>query len=488
MSRPQLVVDTFASGPDNLIAPTPVGFPPVPVTHRHESVFRTVQLELRLYSPEVKLYKLQGHKMVASVPVFRDHDQIIGSISLNPRSCSIPGRITLSFEGTFLFSQPNSDNRLGNSNQKRVFFTSTHILHTSESPGPSGPKSVPFIRDALANSVRRGERKQCPQAYRRTPRSFPFKFEIPCLTTHGQELPPSFNLSSTLQNADHGKTNSEQAEVSYTISALWEAHDHSDSALLEAPMVFHHDEDFHSLDGVSLDSRSWLELPLRTDRTCMPFQCAITLPTPTSCPRSSSIPYFVVFTTQPRCRALSREIAADASITVSLLRVVTINICRPYSITSGSESAATNTGSTCQWFSLSDDEESPVSPTSRLMKRVVNSAPPALARSASGIRLKKPLHRNGAAVRRPATSETRTLQTDMSIGFPKRPRCRGSDHQSSSVSRDSLPDGLYKGKVQLDTNMLPSIDWAGLNIRYYLDVSVLFGQDELRARVPVRIF
>ena len=59
--------------------------------------------------------------------------------------------------------------------------------------------------------------------------------------------------------------------------------------------------------------------------------------------------------------------------------------------------------------------------------------------------------------------------------------------------------------MQLDKNMLPSIDWAGLSVKvrlfrrigedpahmtipqYFLEVSVLFGQDECRARIPIRI-
>ena len=55
--------------------------------------------------------------------------------------------------------------------------------------------------------------------------------------------------------------------------------------------------------------------------------------------------------------------------------------------------------------------------------------------------------------------------------------------------------------------MLPAFDWAGirvkvrlvqwepttaswliwLSLQYYLDVSVIFGQDQVRARVPVRL-
>jgi hypothetical protein len=76
------------------------------------------------------------------------------------------------------------------------------------------------------------------------------------------------------------------------------------------------------------------------------------------------------------------------------------------------------------------------------------------------------------------------------VGFPKRPRApsiEGRKHPTLSEVR-TLPDGLYKGRLQLNKNMMPGIEWAGLRVKYYVDVSVLFGQDELRARVPVRIF
>lgn len=84
----------------------------------------------------------------------------------------------------------------------------------------------------------------------------------------------------------------------------------------------------------------------------------------------------------------------------------------------------------------------------------------------------------------------RSLHTDVCIGFPKRPRSRVAAHQRHPSIEESaaLPDGLYKGKLRLDKTMLPSIEWAGLTVKYFIEVSVVLGQDELRARVPIRIF
>ena len=167
-------------------------------------------------------------------------------------------------------------------------------------------------------------------------------------------------------------------------------------------------------------------------------------------------------------------------------------------------------------------EEAEPRPTATgILKRMVKSGPQRLGKSPScnDIRFASlvnkdlpplpPLSPTGAV----AYTETKILQTRMSIGFPKRPRsaCAPDEHPSLEAHA-ALPDGLYKGRVHLNPQLLPSIDWAGLNVKvsyfprfhgndhgrsilvlimdsqYYIDVSVLFGQDELRARVPVRVF
>ncbi|TFY83541.1 hypothetical protein EWM64_g488 [Hericium alpestre] len=87
-----------------------------------------------------------------------------------------------------------------------------------------------------------------------------------------------------------------------------------------------------------------------------------------------------------------------------------------------------------------------------------------------------------------AISESRILHTDVSIGFPKRPRKHTGGAHPSLEEQKALPDGLYKGKMPLEKGMLPCVDWAGLGVKYYLEVSVLFEQDDMRARVPVRIY
>lgn len=101
------------------------------------------------------------------------------------------------------------------------------------------------------------------------------------------------------------------------------------------------------------------------------------------------------------------------------------------------------------------------------MKRKVSSAPPVLGRKQRHEKQmpfadisEKPLPPVGL-------SETRTLYTIVSVGFPKRPRSRVASHERhpSLIAHTSLPDGLYKGKIQLDKNMIPTIEWADLSVK-----------------------
>lgn len=48
-------------------------------------------------------------------------------------------------------------------------------------------------------------------------------------------MPPSFRTSSVVGDAIDGTTHAEEAEVSYTITALWGANDGSDQALYVLP-------------------------------------------------------------------------------------------------------------------------------------------------------------------------------------------------------------------------------------------------------------
>lgn len=238
--------------------------------------------------------------------------------------------------------------------------------------------------------------------------------------------------------------------------------------------MFQPDADFQSEDGLSLEPDSWLEIPLHSDRP-IPFSCAvsflilgrgssliqlqITLPDPAVFTRSATVPFFVVFTTKPRSSALAREIAADATVAVSLLRQVTI-LSRPTLIYSPIPSSS----------SSSEESDAPQAPKRRLLHRVVkgNSSVVSGSGNADDGKRKRSKSRDKPLPPIPnGISNTRTLQTDVCVGFPKRPRKRVAAHQKhpSLDVNSSLPDGLYKGKLRLEKNMLPSLEWAGLSVK-----------------------
>lgn len=104
-------------------------------------------------------------------------------------------------------------------------------------------------------------------------------------------------------------------------------------------------------------------------------------------------------------------------------------------------------------------------------------------------------------------TDSRTLHTDVSVGFPKRPKGRtvaaGSHPSLETVS--SLPDGLYKGSIPLQKGWFPSLQWDGLTIevchyvlqclfvhiltspQYFLEVSVIFDNAVFKGHVPIRL-
>lgn len=181
----------------------------------------------------------------------------------------------------------------------------------------------------------------------------------------------------------------------------------------------------------------------------------VTLPTSVTFSRASSIPYFVVFTTTPRSSSLAREIAADATICVSILRQVTVT----ESVSLPPSPPQTPSGSS---------EDSDSSRGGKLLKRVVKTTAPLMPRTPrnpdDGFDSRdKPLPRLPTQT---AFSELQTLHSSICIGFPKRPR-RHSDPQGhpSLDTQSNLPDGLHKTKIFLNREMLPCIDWAGVSVK-----------------------
>lgn len=176
------------------------------------------------------------------------------------------------------------------------------------------------------------------------------------------------------------------------------------------------------------------------------------------------MPFYVVFTTAPRSSTLAKDIATHGTITVALVRQV--NVSTPPSLPPTPPLTPP---------SSAEDPDSPSSPRQthrRLLSRVARSAPTILLRTSRipeevTSSANKPLPRLPSAEAKPFF-ESRTILTDLYKGFPKRPRNHKPGHRS--VSKDpnsSLPDGLYKGGIQLNKNMLPSFDWPGVSVKVH---------------------
>jgi hypothetical protein len=417
-------------------------------------------MELLLYSPYVKVVPT-AYNANHTLPVFGHHDVVGGKLILDPTCQS--GRLMLTIEGAFTYNstEKDGDSSYGRAPEKRrhVFFSSSRVIQVSTSDSNS-PRSA--FRDVFV--IKRRPSGSNIKSMVLEPRAYPFVFDLPRSDRLNEELPPTF-CSSDPHCAPF--------EVIYQVSATWESSDITENpSFLEVPIVLHPDPDFHSLDGLQDDTSSWLEMPLKTDRP-ISFRCAVTLPTSVTFSRASSIPYFVVFTTTPRSSSLAREIASDATISISVFSQVTITEAAVLPITPPQTPLS--------------DESSELSfqqpRTTKLLRRVKSKTSPWSPRALEDPELReKPLPRLPTQT---AFSATQTVHSSMCIGFPKRPR-----HQQSGEGHPALqvlPDGLHKSKIPLNRDMLPSIDWAGVSVKYYMDISVLFGQDELRARVPLRI-
>ncbi|KAF7360317.1 hypothetical protein MVEN_00761200 [Mycena venus] len=430
-------------------------------SYSHVSSYRSLQMELLLYSPYVKVVPTPWSAN-HTLPVFGDHDVVGGKVILDP-SCQ-SGRLMLTalsritprrnMVTTVMADAPKSGDTF--------FFSSSKVIQVSSSDS-NPPRSA--FRDVFV--IKRRPSGSNIKSMVLEPRAYPFAFELPRSQRSGEEMPPTF-CSSDPQCAPF--------EVIYQVSATWESSDITENpSFLEVPIVLHPDPDFHSLDGLPDNSSSWLEMPLKSDRP-ISFRCAVTLPTSVTFSRASSIPYFVVFTTSPRSSTLAREIASDATISISVFSQVTIT-------------EATVLPITPPQTPLSDESSTESFPRSgtKLLRRVRSRTSPWSPRALDDPELReKPLPRLPTQT---AFSETQTVHSSMCIGFPKRPRHQESSNKMhpSLQAHQALPDGLHKSKIPLNRDMLPSIDWAGVSVKYYMDVSVLFGQDELRARVPLRI-
>ena len=211
-----------------------------------ENISRSMQVEIRVFSPAIK----STPGVARTLPVFGDHDEILGVVLLDPRYCTSPGRVTvtvgisrpvfprrltsnLQLEGKFAISHANPYDGRRRGTQQHTFFTSSQIFYSAE---PNGVQTSMTLRETLANTVRQKRARvgSVMSDNGLPPNLFPFKFDIP-QGQRGQEMPPSFEISSVIGDPNDGTPHPEDAEVSYTVTALWEACDGCDRALCVFP-------------------------------------------------------------------------------------------------------------------------------------------------------------------------------------------------------------------------------------------------------------
>ena len=174
--------------------------------------------------------------------------------------------------------------------------------------------------------------------------------------------------------------------------------------------------------------------------------------------RASYIPYFVVFATKPQFSELAKEIAADTTISVSLVRQV--NVLEHASPPPTPPDTPTS----------SPIEESDTS-LSKFFKRGFRTKH---SRVPSGVGRAAKILEESDESNKPLPhlpiqtlfSQSRVLENNICIGFPKRPRRRGHASGHPSIDfQNVLPDGLLKSKISLHEGMPPCINWAGVSIK-----------------------
>ncbi|KAG5220335.1 vacuolar protein sorting-associated protein [Salix suchowensis] len=390
---------------------------------------------MQIQSPSLKACEVDHAPLL---PVFSDHDQIRGRVILDP-SCSSSGRLV---KGSFLYTNKGESSKYNAEQKSHVFLAASTAIVVSPEP----PRSA--FMDAFAASIRRR----------------------PSGSSLGPHMPPQNGLTPSTSTSPEvvGRQRSCHRRVHLSNSTMRTPFANPYPRRIKfnisfkrpgnqrrTPIIVQPERDFQSLDCSPVSQDSWLEMPLRADRP-IPYRVAITLPSLVTFSRGTSIPFFVVFTTTPRSLSLVKEIASDATISVSLIQKIQIQ----QTITLPPTPPHTPTSSI-------DENELPRS--AKLLKRVGGrprrspSSPTLYTDSSQDIR-EKPLPRLPMET---SLSETNSFHSSMCIGFPKRPRnpCGDTQKHPSLATQHMLPDGLHKSKIPLNSAMLPSIDWVGISVK-----------------------
>ena len=232
----------------------------------------------------------------------------------------------------------------------------------------------------------------------------------------------------------------------------------------------------------------------------------LSLPEPNSFSRSDTIEFYVFFKITPESEDLARKLAKGASIRVSLIRQLRMDpglaIAAPLQRTRHSEdgaqqralSASPRRRATTRTPKIFDWQRAPQDP---VWSDKRSNAP---GLKGKDLLQNKPLP---ALPKESSKLYEDVICTVVSEGFPK--RLAFEEKHSRAYQSGSTSDGVFKGEMHLSNELSNTIDWPGISLsvrdmligicliitrtgwQYFVEASVLFENELLRARRRVRL-
>ncbi|KAF8591377.1 hypothetical protein K439DRAFT_998340 [Ramaria rubella] len=497
----------------------------------HTSTFLSRNLELRIRSPRIKYVedpKFSGRK----IPVFSGKDSIGGTVlTVIPALISSEHQLVISIEGAFFWIGPQREepqmlppSPLLPERIKHVFLSSsvTIPLLPSALSSPSGPPAF-GVRSLLSEGIHKSlfrRRKRLSKRWTESTRTdksseaskdqfhgktyHSFSFPLPIVDS--REVPSTISVSRLCAGGLRGRWYAEGAQVAYklslhvqpipTMQMVTNSTPTSTRAdieeRLETPILI---ESINDEEESGSLHETWSQVDLTNDIP-LDFKCMLSLPQPASFLRSGKIAFYVFFATSPQTDVLAREIMKNAIIRVSLIRQLRLDtgivIHAPIPRTR-----------------LSDESPHPMKkqpkPSAALLRRVASHTPKIFkwhreseGRARAGTRIntpqagvssKVPSIRDKALPPLPAPpNKSSKLYEDVicsltSEGFPK----RVTRKEASLHDAQSTPNGFFKGELSLSNELANTINWPGISLSYFVEASVFFRNNVVRARRPVRL-
>ncbi|PVG01451.1 hypothetical protein CPB86DRAFT_104505 [Serendipita vermifera] len=356
-----------------------------------------------------------------------------------------------------------------------------------------------------------------------------FMFHLPLQKKDGSAalLPPSVDLRAEAAEHDKGKTKlAEDVRICYKLVARYESPLLSLSKNLEVPIIFEPGSDPESFYATPQPPIKWRETSLEVatrpaDDSPIPFKAMLTLPNPPVFARDSESFFFVAFATTPTNKELASIIASNAKITLTISCTYRFDPRRAAAHSTRSNDV--NPGFNAKEEKVWKWQEPPSSPLKRrsttkkggpwegvgsqqtTIKRMTGDSksgsatpsnlertsskedkdekplpvlPPQSPLSDPGGHISTPLPPGGFKDDKEGEKTVILLQTNRT-GFPHRPKVK--------ADQNNLPEGLWKGQLNYQWWMIPSLDWAGLSVKYQMEVGVEIDGTVLKTRKEFRI-